>query len=91
MYSYIVSVSDPKTHIKCLSIPCAELTTAKLVQKNLESLFPSSKVSFHRTMSEEEEILMKNKDVLVLANSRSTLSSDTDFSILEKELFEDAA
>lgn len=92
MYSYTVCVLDSTSNIKTLSIPCAELATAKLVQKNLESLFPSAKVFFEKLKHEDEETKQTpNRDLVLLSNTRSIHPPENDFSILEKDLFDEAA
>jgi hypothetical protein len=44
MLPYLVQVIDSKSTTPKMSIPCAESETALLVQKNLQSLFPGSKI-----------------------------------------------
>lgn len=44
MLPYLVQVLDSKSTTPKMSIPCAESETALLVQKNLQSLFPGSKI-----------------------------------------------
>jgi hypothetical protein len=90
MHPYVVIVSDTQDN-KTLAIPCAEAATAELVEKNLKTLFPNYNVKIQK----EEKLLMSTT---LLKLSRATvpttsekLSTDSDYSILEKDLFDDVA
>ncbi|MDJ0626266.1 MAG: hypothetical protein QNJ31_07880 [Candidatus Caenarcaniphilales bacterium] len=103
MHPYTVYVLDSIQNNDSLSIPCAELQTAELVKKNLESLFPSSSVLI-REQKKKSEVQRKNFNIpgsvtelkIQISNSSKddqqiSESNVGDFSVLEQNLFEDVA
>lgn len=103
MHPYIVYVRDSQNNKDSLSIPCAEIKTAELVQKNLESLFPDSKIYIKEEIKKSLSKPVSNSESLVVDSSvtflnlKSKKSEDyvgtnsDEFSVLEQNLFEDVA
>jgi hypothetical protein len=97
MNPYIVIVQDPKNSKISLSIPCAESATALLVQKNLQSLFPQSKVSMNLskacTSNQATTKIHQEKIPSWLKHNQSSSPSgnSTEYAELEQELFQDVA
>lgn len=80
MHPYTVIVNDPTSDRQILSIPCAESETAILVQKNMESLFPSFSIKV-----KTQAAVLPIKPTPVSFNNLSELAE------LEEDLFHDVA
>jgi hypothetical protein len=87
MHSYLVIVSDKSTKKQTLSIPCAESETAVLVQKNLQSLFPSSFIQIEALLNKSSQLI----NVLKSAKNQTLIDESIDYAELEENLFEDVA
>jgi len=92
MHPYIVTVSDKKK--QRLSIPCAEIETAMLVQKNLESLFPDAQVSI-KNQSKPTDLSVSGSSLSLVHSVNQAqniqLPCTKDYEELEEELFEGVA
>ena len=102
MHPYTVYVVNSSNKQDLLSIPCAEMQTAELVKKNLEGLFPGSSIlikerkhkviaPLKNTQDSKTISFLNVKSIHLNPSIDENPQENSDFSVLEQNLFEDVA